>query len=145
MALDLLDLDRLGMLAPHLLELVDRELELAGRERVQAFAVMGGGAEARPAPLLVPPAPRGPREAGQEPTDRRHEHGQEGGVAQIISVFQRSCRCSTPSMRPCSSVTMSAVMRRVSSRSSARVASSRRPTRTGSRVMHSAALLSNSA
>ena len=65
-------------------------------------------------------------------------------VLQIISVFHRSCRCSTPSTRPASSTTGSEVILRSSIRARAAVASSRRPMTTGSRVMHSPAVRSSS-
>ena len=65
-------------------------------------------------------------------------------LAHIISVFQRSWRCTTPSTRPSPSTTGSDVILRSSRTARAEVARSRRETVTGPSVMHCRAVWSSS-
>src|SRR5207249_674951 len=66
-------------------------------------------------------------------------------VLHIISVFQRSWRCTTPSTTPDASTTGNDVIFRASMTARAAVASSRRPTVSGPGVMHWAAVWSSRA
>ena len=90
------DLHRVRLVAGHLGQLADGQLELARGQVVQALDVVGRGAEGGAVALLAAAQRGGPGAAGEHARDGGEQDGQQGGVGQRSARARALSRQARP-------------------------------------------------